>query len=133
MNTNKQRHKTRMTIKLAALAGVMFYLTPVSNASTSYLLELEAEAARTGDEETTAPSATQDEKWAEKDRQLDSEYIEAGLGKKEFESQLEKNFYGSYLFYSTLDASKQQDVYHEYKNANDIESIRNSIKSRLKE
>ena len=135
MNTENRRHSAKTITTLAVLAGTLLCLTPSANAATSYLQELEAEAARTTDDDDQAPSPKQEEeqKWASDQQQLHAEHIKAGLDKTQFEEQLEKNFYGSYLFYSTLTAEKQQSVYNDYQSANDIESIRNSIKSRLKD
>ncbi len=58
--------------------------------------------------------------------------IKAGLSQEEFENQLQQNYYGSYLFYSTLLLAQRNKVYEEYKEDNDIESIRKSIMSKLK-
>ncbi len=61
-----------------------------------------------------------------------AETIKAGLNKEGFEQQLQENYYGSYLFYSTLHKNQREQVYQEYKQKNDIKSIRDSIMSRLK-
>lgn len=58
--------------------------------------------------------------------------ITAGLNQEEFENQLQQNYYGSYLFYSTLLLAQRNKVYEEYKENNDIESIRKSIMLKLK-
>lgn len=134
MTSDKRRRYHTKSAMLFFFAGCLLGFAPITHAAGSYLQELEAEAARTdSDEEAQAQPAEEEPKWDADAAELDSEHIESGLNKKQFETQLEKNFYGSYLFYSTLEAGKQQEVYSDYQNANDIKSIRDSIKSRLKD
>jgi hypothetical protein len=53
------------------------------------------------------------------------------LSKTPFEEELKSRFYGSYLFYSTLNDAKQQVVYEEYKKNNDIKHLRKVIQSQM--
>lgn len=106
---------------------------PVSaHSASSYLQELEAEAASTDNEKAVAaPEQAKTPGWAPHDQSL-SEKIGAGLTKAQFEERLKQSYYGSYLFYSTLDDADQQRVYEDYRKDNAINSIRESIKSRMK-
>jgi hypothetical protein len=61
-----------------------------------------------------------------------AETIKPGLKKEDFEQQLQENYYGSYLFYSTLKKKQRDQVYEEYQKKNDIKSIRDSIMAKLK-
>ncbi len=61
-----------------------------------------------------------------------AETIKSGLKKEGFEQQLQDNYYGSYLFYSTLSKNQRTKVYEEYMQKNDIKSIRQSIMAKLK-
>lgn len=131
MTSDKRRECKTTALSFFAIG--LLCLSQITYAAGSYLQELEAEAARTGSEDTQEQQAAEEPEWDEDAPQLDSEHIESGLTKQQFETQLEKNFYGSYLFYSALEAGKQQEVYNDYQNANDIKSIRNSIKSRMKD
>ena len=84
------------------------------HAAGSYLQDLEAEAAATDNTaQPVAPVAKPS--WSQQQTTV-SEKIEPGLSKGQFEESLKKRFYGSYLFYSTLNDKKQQVVYQEYQN-----------------
>lgn len=122
-------------VALATAFSVVAYLVIAprpSLAASSYLQELEVEAARSENEqaESTAPQGAGSD-WSPKQQTL-SETIEAGLSMEQFEERLKQSFYGSYLFYSTLEEREQQRVYADYQQDNAIESIRESIKSNMK-
>lgn len=131
MKPQRWLQRTARALPLAVLC-TLFIPPHDAIAATSYLQELEAEAARTDDEEsaTDASEAPQSD-WSA-DKQTLSESIEAGLSKAKFEERLKQSYYGSYLFYSTLDDTAQASVYSDYQNNNDIESIRESIKTNMK-
>ncbi len=116
----------------AILAMLFLFLPQVTVAASSYLQELEAEAARTDTENGGATEQTEGQEWSHEEQPLNGDTIEAGLSKEQFEESLKKNFYGSYLFYSTLSDNDQQSVYTDYQDKNDIGSIRESIKSYMK-
>lgn len=52
--------------------------------------------------------------------------------KKNFESELKNNFFGSYLFYNKLDNTGKEAVYKYYLQNNSITDIRNKITELLK-
>ncbi|MCW8828601.1 MAG: hypothetical protein OQK94_06055 [Gammaproteobacteria bacterium] len=128
---NNRKRKGVDAMPLGLLAVLLLCLTQSVTAATSYLQELEAEATRGEDTEqgtSAAPSRFEDSRALVQN----AENIEAGLSKEQFESSLQNAFYGSYLFYSTLDEGKKQRVYDDYNNDNNIESIRESIKQQMK-
>lgn len=114
-------------------AALLLCLTQPAVAASSYLHELEVEASRT---DTTSDTSTEPTTPATSSEPgsvtLQGETLEAGLSKSEFEALLEKSYYGSYLFYSTLNDGAQQRVYEAYLSDNRIDSIRDAIKEQLK-
>jgi hypothetical protein len=100
-------------------------------ADTSYLQELEAEAAATEEGSSDGAASATDPTWTEQQPVSNAESIEAGLTRARFEEALKSRFYGSYLFYSTLSDSKQGVVYEEYQNNNSIEHLREVIKAQM--
>lgn len=120
-----QRYVTGITTLL--LAG-MLSLSKLAWAE-SYLQELENEAAATG---TGAKTGSEADKpaWSPKQTSL-SEKIEPDLSQDQFEETLKSRFYGSYLFYSSLGEKKQQRVFEEYRQNNDIEHLREAIKRQM--
>lgn len=131
MNFYKWRHRRRAILPAALLAG-LFLLPAVSFGASSYLQELEAEAARTdNDTQPKQSDQTKDPAWSPGKQSL-SETISAGLSREQFEKHLKQSYYGSYLFYSTLNDADQQKVYEEYQQNNAIDSIRESIKNHMK-
>lgn len=119
-----QKYKTWMT---TAFLAALLSLSEIAMAS-SYLQELENEAAAT-DNDTQTDSANKPG-WTPKQTSL-VEKIDPDLNKEQFEQSLKSRFYGSYLFYSSLDDKKQQRVYEEYQNNNDIEHLRETIKQQM--
>lgn len=113
---------------LGLLLSGLLVSTGVS-AATSYLQELEAEAAATDNAtQSTEPAATQS--W-QNQQTTAGEKLDPGLSKAMFEESLKNRFYGSYLFYSNLNDKKQQVVYEEYKKNNDIDHLREVIKTQM--
>lgn len=127
-----QRHSRRgLTTVLCHFFFYSLLLAATSaSAATSYLQELEAEAAATDEAES---NTTQSSKpgWSDQQPTGTGETIESGLAKPQFEEALKSRFYGSYLFYSTLNDDKQQTVYKEYTKNNDIEHLRAVIQSEM--
>ncbi|MGM0593198.1 MAG: hypothetical protein ACQETD_01565 [Pseudomonadota bacterium] len=111
-------------IPMALIAGL--YLTPAG--ASSYLQELEMEAAKSSEAEKQPRPSVDVPSTPEKE----GEKLEAGLSHEQFESTLQEGYYGSYLFYSTLEEGQQQSVYEDYQSDNSLDSIRESIKNRLK-
>jgi hypothetical protein len=131
MKFYKWRHSRQIRLPQALLAAL--WLFPVlAHAEASYLHELEAEAARTDNEQQTpAPAKANKPAWTAHQQSL-SETIPQGLSKTQFEQRLKQSFFGSHLFYSKLNDASQQSVYEDYKKNNSINSIRESIKSHMK-
>lgn len=128
---NNRKRKGTGAIPLGLLAVLLLCLTQSATAATSYLQELEAEASRGEDTEQSTPVAPSIPLNSRAPAQ-NAEKIEPGLSKEQFESSLQSAFYGSYLFYSTLEESKKQRVYDDYNNDNNIKNIRESIKQQMK-
>lgn len=121
-------HKVKYWAWIATLLIASITISEISVAS-SYLQELEKEAAALADSEQKAGKKNEHE-WTQQ-QTGSGENIEAGLSKEDFEKALKNQFYGSYLFYSSLSDAKQQVVYEEYQNNNDIEHLRESIKTQI--
>lgn len=118
------------TLLQCALFFLVLSISSTATAATSYLQELEAEAAATDEGGSdSAPAAKPT--WTEQQPETNHETIEKGLTKTEFEQALKSRFYGSYLFYSALNDAKQAVVYEEYKKNNDIEHLREVIKAQM--
>lgn len=135
MKINKwlqQLNGLRLFVPSLFVAG-MCMLPAHAFAASSYLQELEAEAARTTTEQDATSPSTPEQRsdWRPKQQNL-SEKLEQGLSKAQFEERLKESYYGSYLFYSTLSDAAQQRVYEDYRQHNDIDSVRESIKRNLK-
>lgn len=119
----------RMRKLLQPAFFLLVMLTSMTATASSYLQELEAEAASSDD-----GSNQQEEKkpsWSTQQSTENHESVEKGLTKDKFEEALKSRFYGSYLFYSTLNDTKQEVVYEEYLKNNDIEHLREVIKAQM--
>ncbi len=107
-----------------------------SHAASSYLQELKNEAAKVhpaeGGKDDNSSNPAYPSQGLPPQTVNPAETVRSGLDKKGFEKQLQENYYGSYLFYSTLPLDKRSEVYEEYKQKNDIKSIRKSIMAKLK-
>ncbi len=112
-----------------ALLLITILMSTTASAASSYLQELEAEAAAT-DNDTSKKGTETKPAWSQQNAGT-HETIEKGLTKPQFEEALKAHFYGSYLFYSTLADSKQKIVYGEYQKNNDIEHLREVIKAQM--
>ena len=115
------------------LAAMTLLLTLLSFSeiamADSYLQELENEAAATASHEQA--DTTADKPGWEQQQTGVTDNITPGLIRAQFEEALKSQFYGSYLFYSSLTEKKQQNVYQEYLINNDIEHLREAIKSQM--
>lgn len=109
------------------ICGLMF--NPAAQAASSYLQQLEAEAAATDNTPTPEPPANS-ANWSPQQTSL-SEKLDAGLSIGQFEESLKQRYYGSYLFYSTLNDTRQQVVFQEYQKNSDIEHVREAIKAQM--
>lgn len=130
MNVNKETEHPRTDTAVAFLL-LLFGLLPGTEAfaAGSYLQELEAEAAATDNTpQPTAPAAKPN--WSQQ-QAIAGEKLEPDLNKEQFEESLKTRFYGSYLFYSTLNDKKQQIVFEEYLKNSDIEHLRDIIKVQM--
>lgn len=141
MPINCQRIYGYRTFSYVLITGVLLAAAPLTtNAATSYLQELEAEAKRDAafeDEVNKQPPAPEVNENtpsipATSGAPGSGETIDSGLTQAQFEQKLKDTYYGSYLFYSTLDAKQQGNVYQDYKRNNSIDSIRESIKANMK-
>lgn len=116
-----------------SIAGSLIFgllLGSGATAATSYLQELEAEAATiNSDAQPETPAATPS--WQTQHTTSAGEKLDPGLNKEQFEESLKSRFYGSYVFYTNLNEIKRQVVYEEYKKKNDIEHLREVIKAQL--
>ncbi len=121
-------HTVKYWALIATLLIASITISEISIAS-SYLQELENEAAAIDNSEQKANKKNEHE-WTQQ-QTGSGDNIEAGLSKEDFEKALKNLFYGSYLFYSSLSDAKQQVVYEEYQNNNDIEHLRESIKTQI--
>lgn len=121
----------RRALHRYAILVFLLSVTTQCFAATSYLEELNAEAASESDgaNNTSAPASKAD--WNKQQTTGNHEKIDKGLSKEQFEKTLKSRFYGSYLFYSALSDTKQAVVYEEYKKNNDIEHLREVIKQQM--
>lgn len=105
-------------------------------AHANYLDELEREAARSfdapADQTPRASSPTPSSPISSSTLIVSEEKLPTGLDKEDFEQALQQSFYGSYLFYSALNARDQEVVYQEYTENNNVEYLREVIKAKMK-
>jgi hypothetical protein len=111
MKPNRYHRRTGSLLASALLFWGL--VSPVTHAATSYLQELEAEAAAT-DEEASGSEAASTPNWSSQEPASGGESLDKGMSKTQFDEALKSRYYGSYLFYSTLTDKKQQAVYEEY-------------------
>jgi hypothetical protein len=112
----------------------MLVMAPVSAADDAYLKMLEGEAAsveldKTGQlkqEENTVPEGSAFE-W--NGRELESDGLPPGLDMKQFEAYLQKNFYGTYVFFKKLNSTDKNTVFYRYSQAEqpDLENVRQNV------
>lgn len=121
---------------LIAAVVIVSGMMPLNTlAADSYLQALKVEADKVdpeGGKDTKSSDPAYPAKGLPPQNVNPAETIKPGLNKEGFEQQLQENYYGSYLFYSTLQKNQRDKVYEEYKQKNDIKSIRESIMAKLK-
>ena len=68
------------------------------------------------------------------DSSIDGDNLPHGLEREQFESILQENFYGTYLFFNKLNSADKQTVYYRYSKAEstDLENVRKNILELLK-
>lgn len=130
MRSNYETVRHRALHRYAIL---MFLLSLATQgfAATSYLEELNAEAASESDGATNTSAPASNADWNKQQTTGNHGKIDQGLSMEQFEKTLKSNFYGSYLFYSALSDAKQTVVYEEYKKNNDIEHLREVIQQQM--
>ena len=124
-----KKHLFAKTWNVAIFSAVLFSLCETAMAR-SYLQELENEAASSNNQEQSGNTTEEKPSWTPDKASL-VEKIDPGLSKGQFEEELKSRFYGSYLFYSSLNSNKQDVVYEEYLKNNDIEHLRETIKNQM--
>ena len=123
----------------AAVIGVMLAVKPAVAADDAYLKMLEAEAATTR-LDSSGQLKKQDDRKKPANKLfsgnggLEGEELPKGLGQQEFESLLEKNFFGTYAFFRKLNSTDKNTVYYRYSKAEkpDLENVRKNVMSLLK-
>lgn len=120
---------TRRVINAAGLLLCGLLFSTGALAAGSYLQELEAEAATIDNTPQPAQQANSSN-WPQQQATA-KENIDPGLSKAQFEESLKQYFYGSYIFYESLNDSKRQVVFQEYRTNNDIGHLRDVIKAQL--
>lgn len=130
--TTQQARQLLRKTGLVCVLGQLF----ATAASANYLDELEREAARSFDEPAAqtprASSPTTSSPISSSTLIVSEEKLPIGLEKEGFEQALQQSFYGSYLFYSALNARDQEAVYQEYTENNNVEYLREVIKAKMK-
>ncbi len=117
------RYRLLPTIKAALSLSLLGFSCMVQ---ADYLSELEAEAKSTGTQ-AEQPDASA---WTP-DKQGIASGLRKGMTHEEFEKSLHDNYYGSFLFYDKLSQWNKKQVFDVYQKSNDIEQVRNEIKSRM--
>jgi hypothetical protein len=114
----------------------MLVTVPVAAADDAYLKMLEGEAAsveldQTGQlkEEQTADSPGSAFEWSGSELEADS--LPKGLDMEQFEMFLQKNFYGTYVFFKKLNTTDKNTVFYRYSQAEqpDLENVRQNVMS----
>ncbi|MGD2054052.1 MAG: hypothetical protein PVG45_08080 [Gammaproteobacteria bacterium] len=114
----------------------MLIILPVAAADDAYLKMLEGEAAsveldQTGQlhEEQTKDSASSAFEW--NGRELEADSLPKGLDMEQFEMFLQKNFYGTYVFFAKLNTTDKNTVFYRYSQADqpDLENVRQNVMS----
>ena len=129
------QYRLRASRIFAALCvAMMLWQLPGTSAAAdqSYLNALEQEADTI---DMTAPADTPSPGTPQPSSQLPTntpkETLSKGMSKAEFETELQQNFFGSYLFYSKLSDQGKENVYQEYLKRDDVAYLREVIKQEL--
>ncbi|MGD8934624.1 MAG: hypothetical protein PVF35_07580 [Gammaproteobacteria bacterium] len=109
---------------------------PVAAADDAYLKMLEGEAASVEldqigqlKEEQTTDSTGSAFEWSGGELEADS--LPKGLDMEQFEMFLQKNFYGTYVFFKKLNTTDKNTVFYRYSQAEqpDLENVRQNVMS----
>jgi hypothetical protein len=111
--------------RLLLITATLFALSPYP-CTASYLADLEAEAKSTD----VQGEPNNEQAWSHKTLGMSDE-LPKGMTQEEFEKNLQKNYYGSFIFYDKLSQWNKKQVYNTYVETNDIEQIRREIKIRM--
>jgi hypothetical protein len=114
----------------------MLVTVPVAAADDAYLKMLEGEAAsveldqigQLKEEQTTGSPGSAFE-WSGGELEADS--LPKGLDMEQFEMFLQKNFYGTYVFFKKLNTTDKNTVFYRYSQAEqpDLENVRQNVMS----
>lgn len=119
---------------LLLLAGIG--MVAVSHgADEDYLKALKAETqALSGGETatTTAPPAPDSKSGWSPDAQEMGEEVPPNLSQEQFEAELKKSFFGTFMFYNKLSDADKTVVYQAYQQNRQISNIRDTTTSLLK-
>jgi hypothetical protein len=114
----------------------MLVTVPVAAADDAYLKMLEGEAASVEldqigqlKEEQTTDSTGSAFEWSGGELEADS--LPKGLDMEQFEMFLQKNFYGTYVFFKKLNTTDKNTVFYRYSQAEqpDLENVRQNVMS----
>jgi len=104
----------------------------------AYLQMLEDEAANVQldhggqlEQENNKRSAETRFEW---NGEIEAESLPKGLGQEEFETFLQKYYYGTYVFFKKLNATDKDTVYYRYSKADipGLENVRQDVMALLK-
>ena len=131
-------HAARYTWKasLISIASLCFLFQA---AHASYIDELEHEAVRgLGDRQGSlanapvSPTSNSPTLSGAVTHIGDEEHLQSGLDRAAFEYALRQEFYGSFVFYSTLSEEHKSLVYQAYTHNNEIEHLRRVIRTKMR-
>ncbi|MGB5279311.1 MAG: hypothetical protein WBO73_08715 [Gammaproteobacteria bacterium] len=123
------------------VSGLLSVLMPVQAADDAYLKMLEGEAASV--QLDHGGQLKKQEKLKRPDRPLfewngelrQENTVPTGLDREQFETFLQKNYYGTYVFYNKLNTNDRDTVYYRYSKADKpgLENIRKNVMALLKQ
>jgi len=122
------------------IAGLMFAVMTARAADDAYMEMLEAETAdlkldQSGQLKEEEKNRGPTNKAFEWNGELQGENIPKDLGKEQFEAFLQKNFYGTYMFFNRLNTTDKNTIYYRYSQAAkpDLENVRQNVMALLKQ
>jgi len=122
------------------IADLMLAAMPARAADDAYMEMLEAETAdlrldQSGQLKKEEKNQGPTNKAFEWNGELQGENIPKGLGKDQFEAFLQKNFYGTYMFFNKLNTTDKNTIYYRYSQAAkpDLEKVRHNVMTLLKQ
>lgn len=124
------------------VAALLAASAPVSATDDAYLKMLEGEAesleldqkGQLQSHKAKVPASKKGKDSFGWNATIDGENLPKGLPRKEFETVLQDNFYGTFLFFSKLNSADKQTVYYRYNKAEstNLENVRKNILDLLK-